>query len=98
MVFHGNLRLCIKYCIYWLNIDNVHDACYYLSISRLTISSEEVTMYKIDPELCTACGACMEECPEDAIEEGEEFYTITDKCIDCGSCAEVCPVDAISEG
>ncbi len=55
-------------------------------------------MYKIDPELCTACGSCAEECPEDAIEEGEDFYTITDKCVDCGSCVEVCPVDAISEG
>jgi len=55
-------------------------------------------MYKIDPELCTACGSCKEECPEDAIVEGDDFYTITDKCVDCGSCVEVCPVDAISEG
>ncbi len=55
-------------------------------------------MYKIDPELCTACGSCKEECPENAIVEGDDFYTITDKCVDCGSCVEVCPVDAISEG
>jgi len=56
-------------------------------------------MYKIDPELCTVCGSCMEECPIDgAIEEGEDFYTITDKCNDCGACVEVCPVDAISAG
>ncbi|HDS16002.1 MAG TPA: 4Fe-4S dicluster domain-containing protein [Proteobacteria bacterium] len=55
-------------------------------------------MYKIDPELCTSCGSCQEECPEDAIIEGEDSYIITDKCIDCGSCAEVCPVDAISPG
>jgi len=69
-------------------------------ISMLTISAEGGnTMYKIDPELCTACGSCVEECPIDgAIKEGEEFYTITDKCDDCGSCVEVCPVDAISEG
>ena len=42
-------------------------------------------MHKIDPELCTACGSCLEECPEDAITEGDDFYTITDACIDCGS-------------
>lgn len=54
-------------------------------------------MHKIDPEECTACGSCMEECPEDAIVEGDDFYTITDACIDCGSCVEACPVDAISE-
>ena len=64
----------------------------------LTIFKEVNDMYKIDPEECTACGSCMEECPEDAITEGDDFYTITDACIDCGSCVEVCPVDAISEG
>jgi len=46
---------------------------------------------------CTACAACMNECPVDAISAGDIFYVSADDCIDCGACAEVCPVDAISE-
>jgi ferredoxin len=44
---------------------------------------------------CTACGECAEECPVDAISEGDGKYEIdADACVDCGTCAEVCPVDA----
>ena len=53
--------------------------------------------YKIDPEECTACGACFDECPVEAISEGDDFYKIDpDTCTDCGACADVCPVEAIS--
>ena len=53
--------------------------------------------YRITDE-CVACGACLEECPSDAIEEGDEIYTIDqEKCTECGSCQEVCPNDAIIE-
>ena len=46
-------------------------------------------------EECIVCGACQAECPEQAITEGEDRYTINpEKCSDCGSCAEVCPVGA----
>jgi NAD-dependent dihydropyrimidine dehydrogenase PreA subunit len=52
--------------------------------------------YFIKPEDCTACGACKDECPVEAINEGADFYTIdADKCTDCGACADVCPVEAI---
>ncbi len=44
---------------------------------------------------CLACGACKDECPVDAILEGESVYTIDpEKCIECGACASVCPVGA----
>lgn len=46
-------------------------------------------------DACINCGACVSECPVDAISEGAEFHEINaDACIDCGSCAGVCPVDA----
>ncbi len=48
---------------------------------------------------CTACGACQDECPEEAISEGDEKYIINpDLCTDCGACADVCPVEAIIPG
>ncbi|MDI6704215.1 MAG: 4Fe-4S binding protein [bacterium] len=46
---------------------------------------------------CVACGTCMEECPNDAIVEGEGKYEITDECTECGTCIDVCPVGAIVE-
>jgi ferredoxin len=46
---------------------------------------------------CVACGTCAEECPNDAIKEGEDKYEITDACDECGNCIEVCPTDAIVE-
>jgi ferredoxin len=34
---------------------------------------------------CVACGTCIEECPNEAIEEGEEKYSIiSTKCDQCG--------------
>ncbi|MEN9444087.1 MAG: hypothetical protein RIS47_977 [Bacteroidota bacterium] len=45
---------------------------------------------------CTACGACMSECPVDAISEGDIYSIDPSLCTDCGACADVCPVEAIS--
>jgi ferredoxin len=56
---------------------------------------EQVMAYKISEE-CIACGTCIDECPVEAISEGDIYKIDADLCTDCGSCAEVCPVDAIS--
>ncbi len=46
---------------------------------------------------CILCGACVDECPVDAISEGEEKYHIDpETCIDCEACVDACPVEAIS--
>jgi len=51
---------------------------------------------------CIACDACREECPNEAIEEGDPLYIIdADYCTECvghydePSCILVCPVDCI---
>ncbi len=44
---------------------------------------------------CTACGTCIDECPVDAISEGDIYVIDAELCTDCGACAEVCPVEAI---
>ena len=49
--------------------------------------------YVISDE-CIACGACVGECPTEAISEGSPYVIDPAKCIDCGACASVCPVDA----
>ena len=49
-------------------------------------------------EECLACGVCMDECPVEAISEGDDIFVIdAAECTDCGSCSEVCPNDAISQ-
>lgn len=55
----------------------------------------KIMAYKIDPELCSACGTCISECPVGAISEGDVYSINPDECIDCGACADVCPVEAI---
>ena len=52
--------------------------------------------YKIDPELCVACGTCIGECPVGAISEGDVYTIDAELCTECGTCAGVCPVEAIS--
>ena len=45
---------------------------------------------------CIKDGLCVNECPVDAIAEGDkQFYINPDDCIDCGACIAVCPSDAI---
>jgi ferredoxin len=50
---------------------------------------------------CIACDACLDECPNGAISEGDPIYVIDpDKCTECKGdfdepqCASVCPSDA----
>jgi ferredoxin len=45
---------------------------------------------------CIACGACIGECPVEAISEGEIYLINAETCTDCGACASVCPTGAIS--
>lgn len=50
--------------------------------------------YKIT-DSCVSCGLCKENCPADAISEGDGIFVINaDTCVGCGLCKENCPVDA----
>ena len=51
---------------------------------------------------CIACGACVAECPNEAISEGDPIFVINPNlCTECvgfydePQCVAVCPVDAI---
>ena len=49
-------------------------------------------------DTCTACGACLTECPKEAISEGTPIYKIDPaKCDDCATCVQVCPSESIKK-
>jgi len=54
-------------------------------------------IYLILPDLCTGCGDCIDECPEDAIEGKDKFIHMIDQdmCEQCGKCVGACDEDAI---
>lgn len=52
--------------------------------------------YRIDPELCVACLACVRVCPADAVAVAAERVWIVDEaCTRCGVCLPACPHEAI---
>lgn len=50
--------------------------------------------YVID-DTCIACGSCIDECPVEAISEGDIYSIDADICTDCGTCADACPTESI---
>ncbi len=47
---------------------------------------------------CVSCGTCADECPNEAIAQGDDKYVIdAETCVDCGTCVDACEHDAIVE-
>jgi diguanylate cyclase len=52
--------------------------------------------YRIEPDLCVACLACVRVCPSDAVAVSAERVSIVDEaCTRCGVCLPACPHEAI---
>ena len=50
-------------------------------------------------DACVKCGSFADQCPVEAISEGDDKFVIdADVCVSCGACADQCPVEAIEEG
>lgn len=43
-------------------------------------------------------GTCIDECPVEAISEGDKYSINPDLCTECGTCADACPSEAIHLG
>lgn len=48
---------------------------------------------------CVLCGACVDACPCDVLDLGDESAEVVDEdsCIACGACLDACPTGAITE-
>ncbi len=53
--------------------------------------------YSINSKNCTGCGACVKQCPQNAItgEKKEPHSIDPEKCIKCGACYDACKFNAI---
>jgi len=49
----------------------------------------------VDPERCTACGACLHACYYDALVRHDDAIVVTDACVGCELCAAFCPSEAL---
>jgi diguanylate cyclase (GGDEF)-like protein len=52
--------------------------------------------FRIDPDKCVACHACVRVCPADAVAvEDKRVWIVDEACTRCGICLPACPHDAI---
>ena len=51
-----------------------------------------------DRKRCVSCGACIHECPMDAIRVWKGCFALVDpeRCVGCGKCSRICPADCIT--
>ena len=66
----------------------------FVVLVRITLNNS-IMAYVINDD-CIKCGTCVDECPSEAISEGDTKYVIDPAaCVDCGTCADACPSEAI---
>jgi uncharacterized protein (DUF362 family)/Pyruvate/2-oxoacid:ferredoxin oxidoreductase delta subunit len=61
------------------------------------IHSRTLMRPKADPELCTSCENCVEQCPVSALSMNDDLPEVdSNVCIACFCCQEICPEKAIA--
>lgn len=59
---------------------------------------KNVVTLKLNQEMCTGCGMCVDVCPHEVFQmEGHKAQIVNkDSCMECGACASNCPFNAIA--
>ena len=74
-----------------------HDLVFLKKLGRSDLVARSDYEAVTDPELCTACGLCVERCPfEVRALQGGVLVCEPDSCYGCGICVTTCPEQAIS--
>jgi ferredoxin len=61
------------------------------------LQSRTILRPQADPELCTDCGTCIDQCPVSALSmDGHLPRVDADTCITCFCCQEICPEKAMT--
>ena len=61
------------------------------------IQSRLIMRPRANPDLCTGCGTCVDQCPVSALSIDDHVPTVdADTCITCFCCQEMCPEKAIA--
>jgi uncharacterized protein (DUF362 family)/NAD-dependent dihydropyrimidine dehydrogenase PreA subunit len=64
---------------------------------RELIRSRTLVRPSVDPDLCTGCETCIEQCPASALSMKQGMPEVdAEKCITCFCCQEMCPEAAIT--
>jgi uncharacterized protein (DUF362 family)/NAD-dependent dihydropyrimidine dehydrogenase PreA subunit len=64
---------------------------------RALIQERILLRPEADPDLCTSCGTCIEQCPVSALSMPDHLPQVdADTCITCFCCQEICPEKAIT--
>jgi uncharacterized protein (DUF362 family)/Pyruvate/2-oxoacid:ferredoxin oxidoreductase delta subunit len=73
------------------------DAIFKNQAIQEVIHSRTIVRPEADPETCTGCGTCIDQCPVSALSMGDHVPQVdADICIACFCCQEICPEKAIT--
>ncbi|MBC2713652.1 MAG: DUF362 domain-containing protein [Desulfosarcina sp.] len=60
------------------------------------LQSKTLLIPQPDPDACTACGACVEQCPAQALSMPDNLPQVDmERCVTCFCCQEICPEKAM---
>jgi uncharacterized protein (DUF362 family)/Pyruvate/2-oxoacid:ferredoxin oxidoreductase delta subunit len=61
------------------------------------LRSRSILRPQANPDLCTSCGACVEQCPVSALSMNQQLPDVdANLCITCFCCQEICPEKAMT--
>jgi uncharacterized protein (DUF362 family)/Pyruvate/2-oxoacid:ferredoxin oxidoreductase delta subunit len=72
------------------------DAIFQNETVQKSLHERTILRPQVDPDLCTGCGACVDQCPVSALTMSDLPRVDPEICITCFCCQEVCPEKAIS--